>query len=45
LQASGHPDLSVSPVIKTDPAGEPDAAGLKAPYAPARDLRVELPPA
>jgi hypothetical protein len=42
-QAGAHPDLSVSLALATDPASEPNAAGIKAPYAAARDLRIELP--
>jgi hypothetical protein len=42
-QAGAHPDLSVSLALTTDPESEPNAAGIKAPYAAARDLRIELP--
>ena len=43
-QAGAHPDLSIGLAVRTDPSSEANAAGLKAPYAATRDLRIELPP-
>lgn len=43
-QAGAHPDLVTTINMKTDPASNPDAEGLKQPYAATKDVVVELPP-
>jgi hypothetical protein len=43
-QAGDHPDMTLSFVLKQDPASEPNPFGLHKPYAPMRDVRFALPP-
>lgn len=43
-QAGDHPDFETTFELKTDPESEPNAFGLKAPYASTRDVIVDLPP-
>jgi len=43
-QAGDHPDVTFRADIAKDPDSEPNAAGLKQPYAATRNLRFELPP-
>lgn len=43
-KAGAHPDFETSFAVKTDPASEPNAFGLKEPYAALRDLTIALPP-
>ena len=43
-QAGAHPDFSFAFKLKEDPDSEPDASGLRPPFAPLRNTRIEIPP-
>jgi len=43
IQAGAHPDLETFVEIKTDPTSTPDGDGDLKPWAPTRDVLIELP--
>jgi hypothetical protein len=44
FQAGAHPDFETNFEVTTEPESNPNAFGLKRPYAAARDVVVDLPP-
>lgn len=43
-RAGAHPDFGTTFEVKTEPGSEPNAFGLKKPYATTRDVVISLPP-
>jgi hypothetical protein len=43
-QAGAHPDLSLSFELKQDPETKPSPFGMRFPYSPTRNVRINVPP-